>query len=538
LRQHIWAVAVGALVVCASQSSLIQAQAQESSQRISLTIQTVPHLRGVRFSLDGRYFRSDGHGLAQVTLPQAGTYELRVWPPKTRPAGTLLSFARWSDGVARAGRNISMNSSRHLEVGFAMQNRVFTELIDTEGISIDRTRAAWTTLVDDTGREFVLRTGLLRWLPGGRLDSSGDGLTMRLIPYEIRGVTIQDSDVGVIRPRLFFPARQEVLRVRLSSGPLRLEVDDALFDSTANSRVHVRYADGSVRRHRLDADGRLQLELAPPGKYSVTAEDSGFLVTIPFGTSEPNNLHLLLLTPLDIVAAVLSGFLLIVALLLSSKVWLQRASGPVRLVTLGRRHLQPAAFLFIVLSVAGVILLPLDEGAWVARASAVVTPVRAPEERNSWLPPYKLSLISRELIVPTLREVVSSDRFAVETLKDPRLSDAERRATEVEVVASPANAVITVTARSTEARVAELMAQDALDRGRHYIDSLDRLFVLKPVRRSARRATPVRNVVIGKAIALIVAFGTLALMILRWGATRLHARLGTSSPAGTPSRRW
>ena len=60
-----------------------------------LTIQTVPSLPGLAFTLDGRRFEADADGIARIAVGTVGDHQLAVLPDEYDVGGAQVDFARW-----------------------------------------------------------------------------------------------------------------------------------------------------------------------------------------------------------------------------------------------------------------------------------------------------------------------------------------------------------------------------------------------------------------------------------------------------------
>jgi O-antigen ligase len=125
-----------------------------------------------------------------------------------------------------------------------------------------------------------------------------------------------------------------------------------------------------------------------------------------------------------------------------------------------------AAGAFVLLAVAGAILLPLRERpVWVADVSAAVVP--RVQDRSA-ASAYEYDLLSRGTLVPTYAAIVADAR-------------GPTHGSRVRVSSAPVAALIVVSAGSADRAVAERTAREVLDRGRTYVASAGGRYVLVPV---------------------------------------------------------
>lgn len=199
---------IALLVLTAVGCLFASAPVGATTQVATLSIETVPALRGIPFRVDGRPFVTDGQGVAHVTLPQAGIYEL------TSPEHMLIGderrieFARWSEGAFGPQRRLDTRVSTRLEVGFNVDYLVKEIYRDDEGRTLSPDGIDSVTVVDDAGDSYAHAggsaglagpTALLwqrfppgtRWLRAIRIVDGDEGLRAERVSYEVRSITVE-----------------------------------------------------------------------------------------------------------------------------------------------------------------------------------------------------------------------------------------------------------------------------------------------------------------------------------------------------------
>ena len=199
---------IALLVLTAAGCLFAFAPAEGATQVVTLSIETVPALRGIPFRVDGRPFVTDGQGVAHVTLPQAGVYEL------TSPNHMLLGderrieLAGWSDGGFGARRELDTRVTTRLQVGFHVDYLVEEIYRDEEGRILSPDDIDSVTVVDDEGLSrthpgasagLAGPTALLwqrfppgfRWLRALRTAAGDQGLRAEKVSYEVRSITVE-----------------------------------------------------------------------------------------------------------------------------------------------------------------------------------------------------------------------------------------------------------------------------------------------------------------------------------------------------------
>ena len=153
-----------------------------------LTINTVPPLPGVGFSLDGVPFYTGADGLAQlnVTTPEPYPLTLLPLPEPTKQLPQKIEFERWADGVYFPERQVEMDGDQTFDIGFDLSYPVSQIFVDLTGTA--RQRRTHLFLDAEKQLRYVLREGRWPaalaagriWLPGEEWSgSNGDSIRHR-----------------------------------------------------------------------------------------------------------------------------------------------------------------------------------------------------------------------------------------------------------------------------------------------------------------------------------------------------------------------
>ena len=139
---------------------------------------------------------------------------------------------------------------------------------------------------------------------------------------------------------------------------------------------------------------------------------------------------------------------------------------------------------------------------WTAELDVAVVPQPEPD-------PYTLSVLDRDLMVPTFAAILHHRHWAV----------GRAPAATVRITAAPTAAVITVSARADDPHAAESAAQGTFDDGRRYLDRLDRLYSLRRIRTRGARPTAAEPSALASLVAVAGAVFAMALAftVLRAG---------------------
>jgi hypothetical protein len=252
------------------------ARPQESDLDIPIMVQTVPSLPGARFTLDGRAFVADEHGLALITVNEGGTFGLQA-PARIRlEEGTRVEFARWSDDVFDPEREVSVDSFTYLEAGFDTLRRVTPTFRDGDGNALEPVRSV--TLVDDLGVERTHEGGAPLWLRTERVVAAGEGLRRQPVTYKLGELRVAGGTVPARRGRTVPPPDEPgPWAIELSFHDVRILASDALFGAPISGGVMLE-GPGAPRPLELDERGRAEAEDLPPGHY-VARVESGLVAS-------------------------------------------------------------------------------------------------------------------------------------------------------------------------------------------------------------------------------------------------------------------
>ena len=168
-----------------------------SDTDIPLMIQTVPATSGVRFSLDGRSFTSDGNGLALITVSQPGTYTLEVLESSAQ-SGVRTEFHRWSDGSRSIRRSITIETFTRLDAGFETFHLTRFNLSAPDGSGVNSDSIQSVVLTGSDGSRLELSGTTPRWVKSATTVTRGEELKVRKISYRVTE-TVVDGD-RVIQP--------------------------------------------------------------------------------------------------------------------------------------------------------------------------------------------------------------------------------------------------------------------------------------------------------------------------------------------------
>jgi phospholipase C len=265
------------------------------------TIQTVPAVPGMGFSLDGHRFKADRGGRAQ---PPAGARgeggSLRALDTEIAP-GVRARFDRWYRGRRIAAINL--------------YHRVRTTFVDQSGNAVDPRAISSVTLRGSDGGRHVLAGKPALWLQGNRVVPESNGRRSTALHYAVEKVLVAGAN-GVHRgQQRVIPAASRTIQLRLLLFAVRVKVRDALLGFPIGSDIRLRYPNGRERRVALGPSADLTLNSLPRGDYRVSVEALGISSSRPVALSRDQELDLRVISWLDLAVIVLGLASIALALL-------------------------------------------------------------------------------------------------------------------------------------------------------------------------------------------------------------------------------
>jgi hypothetical protein len=291
------ALAIGALLAMAAPAGAAPAS-RGSGTAVPRTIQTVPKVPGMRFSLNGRRFEADGEGRARPPLVRGGASP-RVLDTALAP-GVRASLDRWY-----LGRRIA---------AIHLYYEVNPSFVDLSGHRVDPAAVTAVTVEGSDGRRHVF-TGRSQWLQGNRVVPESQGRKSTALWYAAQKVIVAGSNVVQGAQQRFFPSRSRKMELRLLLFSARFTVRDALLGFPIGSTVRVEFPNGREQRHALGKRAELFLRALPRGDYRIGVEGLGISSPRPLELSRDQAVELRVISWLDI-GVVLMGLLSVALALL------------------------------------------------------------------------------------------------------------------------------------------------------------------------------------------------------------------------------
>jgi hypothetical protein len=279
------AVLVG-MLLCAPTALFCPApaHAQTDSGATAVTVQTVPVLEDVRFTVGGRTFRTDALGRALVVgSPPRLADRIRIPDTEIAP-GVRARFSRRKGG-------------KYL---FDLLYRVRMSFRDSAGRRVNSSRVTSVTLKGSHGVRRAMKPGGSQWLQGVRIVASRQGHMKKKLTWVVEKATVDGSNVVNRNQQSFVPARTRKMRVDLLLYPAHFSARDALLNFPLGSRVRIEYPNGRVERYAFGDNAEVTLRSLPRGQYLVSVEGPGISFERPVALSREQTVELEVLSYLDL----------------------------------------------------------------------------------------------------------------------------------------------------------------------------------------------------------------------------------------------
>jgi hypothetical protein len=295
---------------------------QARAAGLTLTVQAVPALQGLDFTIDGHRYTTPKSGVVAIPIA-AGTHRVVALPWRHPDRGIRVDFSRWSDDSFKPARTVTVDRSRTLQVGYGLsylRGLSFFDCVKLEdrrgciGRSrpVHPSRVTSVTLANSIGEKYVLSSDQRAWLEGVRVARRLNGLEETLITYSVMEVMVGGSDVVnqaqqrfyLTKPkRKFFgdlPVAATTFRIRLSLYDAHFTTHDLLLRGPIGKVLQLTYPDGRKRDVALD-NGEVTLRSMPRGLYQVKVKTrAGIPMEVPVSLSKNQDMQLKVISYADV----------------------------------------------------------------------------------------------------------------------------------------------------------------------------------------------------------------------------------------------
>ena len=288
-----------------------------------VTVQTIPPLQGITFSMDGRTFVSGADGLATIDIYKAGKYRLDALVNQYSNPNQRIEFGRWEQESFQPYRTVQVPTDSNIEIGLNVYRELSLSFVDLENSPVDNSRITAVTIRSLQGDVFDLKAGQSRWLPASRIARRQTGLQEVDLLYSVINVTIDGSNVVNSSQQRFYLDKSGTWSISLLLYSLHLTARDGLFASPIGRSINLQFPNGDVKNYPLNNDGSVDISSLARGIYHVTLVGaSGMGTTLPVALSRQQFVKMNVITPLDMGVVGLLGAFVFFGLIFYGRPWL------------------------------------------------------------------------------------------------------------------------------------------------------------------------------------------------------------------------
>jgi hypothetical protein len=288
-------------------------------------VQTIPAVAGITFQMDGIQFVSDEQGEAKINLYKAGQYKLDVLIEKYQSTTQRVEFGRWVNESYVPSVDIRVPTDNVIQVGLNVYHQVSPTYVDLDGFPVDPQRISFVTIKSIQGDVFTLKDNQPHWLPASRVARYQAGLQETKLLYSIINVTIDGSNVVNQAQQRFYANPNDTWSISLMLYSMHIDAKDGLFGSPVGKGVNVLYPDGQDKVFPLDQAGMVDIHSLARGIYHIELLGTNGLGTqMPVALSRIQEVHINVVTYLDMAVVGVMGFVLALGLLLYGRPWIVR----------------------------------------------------------------------------------------------------------------------------------------------------------------------------------------------------------------------
>jgi hypothetical protein len=277
---------------------------------VTLTIRTIPALRGIRFTLDGVALTSGPGGTAAHTEQHNfSQHTLRLLDSTVVRQDRQYRFTRWAgqrdpDQAFRATvHGLPMRANYTITAAFSVWCPVTPRFTDQHGRALYPAQIAQVTVRSDTGQTASLRPSGTTWLQCTRPVARGSTLHSQDVQYSVQNVMVSGTNVVRAGIERFWPGRTRAPTIVGYFHDLTITAHDALFGGPTGQETLVTLPDHTVLTEPLGPRHTATLSNLPQGSYRVQVKAEGAIVsTQTLRLSRDMTVDLTAVSPIDLAA--------------------------------------------------------------------------------------------------------------------------------------------------------------------------------------------------------------------------------------------
>ncbi|MFF0160546.1 hypothetical protein ACFYRY_23895 [Streptomyces sp. NPDC005263] len=301
---------------------------------VTVTVQTVPVLRHVRFTFDGTQIVTDSRGRAEYTGPHDfDEHSLTLDEAAINTKKRRYRFARWSgqrdpDQAFRTSvEGLPLRADYTVTAAFSARYPVTTSFTDQHGTPVAPGRVSSVAVKSDTGSTVEVPPGRTVWLDGLLPVFRKSVLTTRTISYSLQSVMVDGTNTVDAGKQRFSPAASDKAVFITQFHDLTVTAHDAMLSGTTGSAAKVTMPDGTVRAVPFSKDGRATLRGLPRGHYAVDVKAGGLTAGQEVLLSKDREVDVQVIGDRDLVGAAVLLLATAVGLVIAGRSAARRAAG-------------------------------------------------------------------------------------------------------------------------------------------------------------------------------------------------------------------
>lgn len=337
-------------VAAALATAVLAAAAPAGAAPLTLTVQALPQLQGLDFSLGGHRYTTSKTGTVTIPIARPGKYRLVALPWRHRDRGIRVAFSRWADSNFTPARMVNVDRSTTEQVGYGVSYLRGLSFVDCRGSGptqdcsrsaarpVPPSRVTSVTIANSIGEKFVFRSNERKWLEGARVARRLNGLEETTITYAVMAASIgTNSNSSVVNQaqQRFYLARtkkppraqlaEKTFRIKLSLYDAHFSTHDLLLGTPIGRSLELTYPDGRKRDVPLE-HGEAKLSSLPRGLYKVKVKTSaGIPMEVPVSLSKNQDVQLKVISYADVVGSFLVFALVAIGLVTARRPTLRAA---------------------------------------------------------------------------------------------------------------------------------------------------------------------------------------------------------------------
>lgn len=298
------------------------AEASGGSLYRILRVQSVPALRGLKFTFAGTTQATGANGSVEFSLSRDAFVQLQQNPfglvhavkleHTFFPNGTTYRIQRWYTANVNGVRTLKAAVDEYVPTRVAF--------LDPKSGPFAAEKVGHVSLRRSDGAAFLFTGKQLSrpvLLKATRVVPLAGSLVSKHLLYRVQAVTIDGNNLVNRAQQAFLPAESPNVRLKLLFYSAKFVARDRIFRFPIGSSITLEYPNGHARDYKLDSSGAVVLKALPRGNYRVTVHAPGLKMKMPIAMTRDQVATLNVVSYLDVatVAFVLfataSGLLIV-----------------------------------------------------------------------------------------------------------------------------------------------------------------------------------------------------------------------------------